>query len=215
MLIGVTMTINTLIAFAGIVFMLAVIPGPNALLILYTSLAQGKRLAFVNILGVGVGFLIHAFISAQGLSLLLSQSALAFSIFKWLGVGYLLWLGVSNIKNGLKQSQLNLEANKSSMSSSLSSSFVKGLLTNLLNPKIVLFYLSIFPQFISPEHILEQSMILGLVQALVVASWFLMVILFATKLKVLLTRPKTAKWLNYVSGGLFVSFGLSLATTRL
>ena len=122
---------------------------------------------------------------------------------------------MSNIKNGLKQSQLNLEANKSSMSSSLSSSFVKGLLTNLLNPKIVLFYLSIFPQFISPEHILEQSMILGLVQALVVASWFLMVILFATKLKVLLTRPKTAKWLNYVSGGLFVSFGLSLATTRL
>lgn len=209
------MTINTIIAFAGIVFLLAIIPGPNALLILYTSIAQGKRLAFVNILGVGFGFLIHAFVSAQGLSLLLSQSSMAFNIFKWIGVGYLLWLGVNNIKNGLKLSQLKMEPNQRTMNPSLVSSFTKGLLTNLLNPKIVMFYLSIFPQFISQQHILEQSMILGLVQALVVASWFLVVILFATKLKALLTTPKIAKWLNYVSGGLFVSFGVSLASTRL
>ncbi|QUM76804.1 LysE family translocator [Moritella sp. 24] len=209
------MTIHTLMAFAGIVFLLAIIPGPNALLILYTSLAQGKRLAFVNILGVGFGFLIHAFVSAQGLSLLLSQSAMAFNVFKWIGVGYLLWLGVSNIKNGLKLSLLTLEPNQRTVAPSLFSSFAKGLMTNLLNPKIVLFYLSIFPQFVSPAHILEQSMILGFVQALVVASWFLVVILFATKLKVLLTTPKVAKWLNYVSGGLFVSFGVSLASTRL
>ncbi|QUM84832.1 MULTISPECIES: LysE family translocator [unclassified Moritella] len=208
------MTIHTLMAFAGIVFLLAIIPGPNALLILYTSLAQGKRFAFVNIVGVGFGFLIHAFVSAQGLSLLLSQSAVAFNLFKWLGVGYLLWLGVSNIKNGLKLSELTLDPNKRAINPSLLSSFTKGLLTNLLNPKIVLFYLSIFPQFISPQHILEQSMMLGLVQALVVASWFLVVIIFATKLKALLTTPKIAKWLNYVSGGLFVSFGVSLASTR-
>ena len=209
------MTINTIMAFAGIVFLLAIIPGPNALLILYTSIAQGKRLAFVNILGVCFGFLVHAFVSAQGLSLLLSQSSMAFNIFKWLGVAYLLWLGVSNIKNGLKLSQLKLEPNQRPMNPSLISSFTKGLLTNLLNPKIVMFYLSIFPQFISQQHILEQSMILGLVQALVVASWFLVVIIFATKLKALLTTPKIAKWLNYVSGGLFVSFGASLASTRL
>lgn len=209
------MAVDTLITFAGIVFLLAIIPGPNALLILYTSLAQGKKLAFVNILGVGFGFLIHAFVSAQGLSLLLSQSAMAFNLLKWLGVGYLLWLGISNIKKGLALSQLTLDLNQATGIPSLKSSFIKGLLTNLLNPKIVLFYLSIFPQFVSPQHILEQSMILGLTQALVVASWFLVVILFATKLKVLLTAPKTAKWLNYVSGGLFMSFSATLASTRL
>ncbi|SON51661.1 LysE family translocator [Vibrio tapetis] len=209
------MTIDTLVAFAGIVFLLAMIPGPNALLILYTSLSEGKRLAFVNVLGVSFGFLVHAFVSAQGLSLILSQSSTAFNIFKWLGVGYLFWLGVSHVTKGLKQSESKMEPKQHAINPSLMSSFIKGLLTNLLNPKIVLFYLSIFPQFISQQHILEQSMILGLVQALVVAGWFLVVILFATKLKALLTTPKIAKWLNYISGGLFVSFGVSLASTRL
>lgn len=209
------MTIDTLVAFAGIVFLLAIIPGPNALLILYTSLTQGKRFAFVNILGVSVGFLIHAFVSAQGLSLLLSQSATAFSIFKWLGVAYLFWLGINNVKSALNQSKLKLDPNKPTLKPSLAGSFTKGLLTNLLNPKIVLFYLSIFPQFVSPQHILEQSMMLGFTQAMVVSSWFLVVILFASKLKAMLTTPKTAKWLNYISGGLFVSFGVSLASARL
>ncbi|EGU35664.1 LysE family translocator [Vibrio scophthalmi] len=209
------MTIDTLVAFAGIVFFLAIIPGPNALLILYTSLTQGKRFAVVNTLGVSVGFLVHAFISAQGLSLLLSQSAMAFSIFKWLGVAYLFWLGINNVKAALNQSELKIDPKKSTLTPSLSSSFIKGLLTNLLNPKIVLFYLSIFPQFVSPQHILEQSMLLGLTQAMVVSSWFLVVILFASKLKAMLTTPKVTKWLNYVSGGLFVSFGVSLASARL
>lgn len=208
-------SIDTVMAFAGIVFLLAIIPGPNALLILHTSLIQGKRFAFINILGVGFGFLVHAFVSAQGLSLLLAQSSMAFNVFKWLGVGYLLWLGVSNIRNGLTLSQLKLDPTKTSVNYSLKGSFIKGLLTNLLNPKIVLFYLSIFPQFVSPLHILEQSMILGLTQALVVASWFLVVILFATKLKTLMTTPKVAKWLNYSSGGLFISFSATLASTRL
>ncbi len=209
------MTIDTLAAFAGIVFLLAVIPGPNALLILYTALAQGRRLAFINILGVAAGFIIHAFVSAQGLSLLLAQSSLAFNIFKWFGVAYLLWLGLTNIRNGLQMSNLKLKNAPGGITPSLAGSFYKGLLTNLLNPKIVLFYLSIFPQFVSPQHILEQSLILGLVQALVVAGWFLVVILFATKLKTLLTTPKTAKWLNYISGGLFIGFGTTLAAARI
>ncbi|CAG19772.1 LysE family translocator [Photobacterium profundum] len=209
------MTIHTLSAFAGIVFMLAIIPGPNALLILYTSLTHGKRQAFVNILGISFGFLLHAFVSAQGLSILLAQSTTAFNIFKWLGVVYLFWLGVSNIKNGLNISLLKFDSSQNTKKTSLINSFFKGLLTNLLNPKIVLFYLSIFPQFISPQHMLAQSMMLGITHALVVASWFLVVILFSVRLKSMLTSSKVAKWLNYVSGGLFISFGVTLASTRL
>lgn len=208
------MNIDTLLAFGGIVFFLAIIPGPNALLILFTALTQSRRFAVANILGVALGFMIHAFVSAKGLSLLLSQSALAFNILKWMGVAYLVWLGINNLKSGLKLADQKLKLDRKVEEQTLKQAFVKGLLTNLLNPKIVLFYLSIFPQFVQPEHILEQSMILGALQAGIVASWYLFVIFFATKLKVLLTSSKTSKWLNYVSGALFISFGVGLANTR-
>ncbi|EPO5781285.1 LysE family translocator [Vibrio harveyi] len=208
------MNLDTLLAFGGIVFFLAIIPGPNALLILFTALTQSRRFAIANILGVALGFMIHAFISAKGLSLLLSQSALAFNILKWMGVAYLVWLGINNLKSGLKLADQKLKLDRKVEEQTLKQAFVKGLLTNLLNPKIVLFYLSIFPQFVQPEHILEQSMILGALQAGIVASWFLFVIFFATKLKVLLTSSKNSKWLNYVSGALFISFGVGLANTR-
>ncbi|WP_199449717.1 LysE family translocator [Vibrio harveyi] len=208
------MNLGTLLAFGGIVFFLAIIPGPNALLILFTALTQSRRFAIANILGVALGFMIHAFVSAKGLSLLLSQSALAFNILKWMGVAYLVWLGINNLKSGLKLADQKLKLDRKVEEQTLKQAFVKGLLTNLLNPKIVLFYLSIFPQFVQPEHILEQSMILGALQAGIVASWYLFVIFFATKLKVLLTSSKTSKWLNYVSGALFISFGVGLANTR-
>lgn len=208
------MNLDTLLAFGGIVFFLAIIPGPNALLILFTALTQSRRFAIANILGVALGFMIHAFVSAKGLSLLLSQSALAFNILKWMGVAYLVWLGINNLKSGLKLADQKLKLDRKVEEQTLKQAFVKGLLTNLLNPKSVLFYLSIFPQFVQPEHILEQSMILGALQAGIVASWYLFVIFFATKLKVLLTSSKTSKWLNYVSGALFISFGVGLANTR-
>lgn len=208
------MNIDTLLAFGGIVFFLAIIPGPNALLILFTALTQSRRFAVANILGVALGFMIHAFVSAKGLSLLLSQSALAFNVLKWMGVAYLVWLGINNLKSGLKLADQKLKLERKIEEQTLKQAFVKGLLTNLLNPKIVLFYLSIFPQFVQPAHILEQSMILGVVQASIVASWFLFVIFFATKVKTLLTSSKTSKWLNYVSGGLFIFFGIGLANTR-
>ncbi|MCQ9083910.1 LysE family translocator [Vibrio harveyi] len=208
------MNLDTLLAFGGIVFFLAIIPGPNALLILFTALTQSRRFAIANILGVALGFMIHAFVSAKGLSLLLSQSALAFNILKWMGVAYLVWLGINNLKSGLKLADQKLKLDRKVEEQTLKQAFAKGLLTNLLNPKIVLFYLSIFPQFVQPEHILEQSMILGALQAGIVASWYLFVIFFATKLKVLLTSSKTSKWLNYVSGALFISFGVGLANTR-
>ncbi|EDP59913.1 LysE family translocator [Vibrio sp. AND4] len=208
------MNLDTLLAFSGIVFFLAIIPGPNALLILFTALTQNRRFAIANIFGVALGFLIHAFVSAKGLSLLLSQSALAFNALKWAGVGYLIWLGINNLKSGFKLENKKLQLNRKIEVQTLKQAFVRGLLTNLLNPKIVLFYLSIFPQFVQPEHILEQSMMLGALQASIVAIWFLFVIFFATKVKTLLTSSKTSKWLNYISGSLFIFFGLGLANTH-
>ncbi|MGF1696188.1 LysE family translocator [Vibrio lamellibrachiae] len=208
------MAIESLWLFVGIVFFVAVVPGPNALLVLSTALSNKKGDAIANILGVSLGFLVHAFISATGISLLLSQSDLAFNALKWLGAAYLLWLGFVNVRNGysMRQGDAAIPAPKTG---TIKDHFTRGLLTNLLNPKIVLFYLSIFPQFVRSDTVIADSLLLGLVQAMVVASWFCVVILLAQKLKNVLTQQKTARRLNYSVGLIFVVFGAQLALFQL
>ncbi len=99
----------------------------------------------------------------------------------------------------------------SASGSKLYNQFFKGLLTNLLNPKIVLFYLSIFPQFVSMDKIVSDSLVLGGIQAAVVSTWFLVVILMADTFKRLLTQKRTSQWMNVVCGALFVGFSIQLA----
>ncbi|MCL1127247.1 LysE family translocator [Shewanella surugensis] len=129
-------------AFTSIVLFIAVIPGPNALLVLFTALAKNRLMALANVAGVAFGFIVHAFISALGLSLLIAQSSMAFMMLKWIGVAYLLWLGWMNLTAGFHMKSLTTP--QSHQSISVMSHFIKGLLTNLLNPKIILFYLFIY-----------------------------------------------------------------------
>eukprot|EP00487_Bulimina_marginata_P002631 TRINITY_DN16059_c0_g1_i1.p1 TRINITY_DN16059_c0_g1~~TRINITY_DN16059_c0_g1_i1.p1 ORF type:complete len:108 (+),score=4.02 TRINITY_DN16059_c0_g1_i1:221-544(+) len=103
---------------------------------------------------------------------------------------------------------------KNSQVNGLTSNFIKGLLTNILNPKIVLFYLSVFPQFVSHEAVLTESILLGVTQAVVVSMWFLVVILLARSFKQFLTNAKSARVLNILSGSIFVAFGAKLATAE-
>lgn len=208
------MSIESIWLFIVIVFFIAVIPGPNALLVLSTALTQRKLFAFINILGVSLGFLFHAFISANGISLLLTQTPIAFQALKWVGVLYLVWLGANHFKAAHK-AQDGVLSIVSASGQKLRQHFVKGLLTNLLNPKIVLFYLSIFPQFVSTDDVIADSLLLGAIQAVVVASWFLVVIIMADMLKRLLTQRRTSQALNTVCGLIFIGFSIQLAIFQL
>ncbi|CDT45516.1 LysE family translocator [Vibrio coralliirubri] len=200
--------------FIVIVFFIAIIPGPNTLLVLSTALTQRKLFAFVNVLGVSCGFFFHAFISANGISLLLSNTPMAFEGLKWAGVLYLVWLGYNHFRAALRAQEGVLSV-VSASGSKLYSQFFKGLLTNLLNPKIVLFYLSIFPQFVSTDAIVTDSLILGAIQASVVSMWFLVVILMADTFKRLLVQKRTSQMMNIVCGILFVGFSIQLALFQL
>lgn len=200
--------------FIVIVFFIAIIPGPNALLVLSTALTQRKLFAFVNVLGVSCGFFFHAFISANGISLLLSNTPMAFEGLKWAGVLYLVWLGYNHFRAALRAQEGVLSV-VSASGSKLYNQFFKGLLTNLLNPKIVLFYLSIFPQFVSTDAIVTDSLILGAIQASVVSMWFLVVILMADTFKRLLVQKRTSQRMNIVCGILFVGFSIQLALFQL
>ena len=208
------MSLDSIWLFIVIVFFIAIIPGPNALLVLSTALTQRKLFAFVNVLGVSCGFFFHAFISANGISLLLSNTPMAFEGLKWAGVLYLVWLGYNHFRAALRAQEGVLSV-VSASGSKLYNQFFKGLLTNLLNPKIVLFYLSIFPQFVSKDAIVTDSLMLGGIQASVVSMWFLVVILMADTFKRLLVQKRTSQMMNIVCGVLFVGFSIQLALFQL
>ncbi|CAK3336954.1 conserved membrane hypothetical protein [Vibrio crassostreae] len=208
------MSLDSIWLFIVIVFFIAIIPGPNALLVLSTALTQRKLFAFVNVLGVSCGFFFHAFISANGISLLLSNTPMAFEGLKWAGVLYLVWLGYNHFRAALRAQEGILSVVGAS-GSKLYNQFFKGLLTNLLNPKIVLFYLSIFPQFVSKDTIVSDSLMLGGIQAIVVSMWFLVVILMADTFKRLLVQKRTSQMMNIVCGVLFVGFSIQLALFQL
>ncbi|CAK2445834.1 Threonine/homoserine/homoserine lactone efflux protein [Vibrio crassostreae] len=208
------MSLDSIWLFIVIVFFIAIIPGPNALLVLSTALTQRKLFAFVNVLGVSCGFFFHAFISANGISLLLSSTPMAFEGLKWAGVLYLVWLGYNHFRAALRAQEGVLSVVGAS-GSKLYNQFFKGLLTNLLNPKIVLFYLSIFPQFVSKDTIVSDSLMLGGIQAIVVSMWFLVVILMADTFKRLLVQKRTSQMMNIVCGVLFVGFSIQLALFQL
>ncbi|CAK1691600.1 homoserine/homoserine lactone efflux protein [Vibrio crassostreae] len=208
------MSLDSIWLFIVIVFFIAIIPGPNALLVLSTALTQRKLFAFVNVLGVSCGFFFHAFISANGISLLLSNTPMAFEGLKWAGVLYLVWLGYNHFRAALRAQEGVLSVVGAS-GSKLYNQFFKGLLTNLLNPKIVLFYLSIFPQFVSKDTIVSDSLMLGGIQAIVVSMWFLVVTLMADTFKRLLVQKRTSQMMNIVCGVLFVGFSIQLALFQL
>ncbi|CAK2122796.1 LysE type translocator [Vibrio crassostreae] len=127
---------------------------------------------------------------------------------------YLVWFGYNHFRAALRAQEGELSVVGAS-GSKLYNQFFKGLLTNLLSPKIVLFYLSIFPQFVSKDTFVSDSLMLGGIQAIVVSMWFLVVILMADTFKRLLVQKRTSQMMNIVCGVLFVGFSIQLALFQL
>lgn len=168
-----------LFALAALVMVLT--PGPNMIYLVSRSLCQGRRAGVVSLLGVAAGFLVHMFSAAAGLTAVFMTIPLAYEILKWLGAAYLLWLAWQAVKPGAKSSPFEPRALAPDSPLKL---FAMGFLTNALNPKIAVFYLSVLPQFVSPEHgpVFGQSIELGLIQIAVSFSVNLALILSAARL---------------------------------
>lgn len=153
---------TTLAIFALACLALVITPGPNMIYLLSRSICQGRRAALISLVGVLVGFLFHIFAASLGLTAILLAVPLAYDAIKLAGAAYLLWMAWSTIRPGAV-SMLTPRALPDDPPAKL---FRMGLLTNLLNPKVAVFYLSLFPQFVVPEHghVLLQSLTLGVVQ---------------------------------------------------
>ncbi|KAA0949774.1 MULTISPECIES: LysE family translocator [unclassified Pseudomonas] len=169
--------LNELLIFAAASLLLVLTPGPNMIYLISRSICQGRKAGVTSLLGVVAGFFVHLFAAAVGLTAVFLAVPMAYEALKWAGALYLLWLAWQAVKPGARSP---FEAQQLPPDSSRKL-VTMGFLTSALNPKIAVFYLSVFPQFISPEHgsVFTQSLVLGITQISVSFTVNLLISLFA------------------------------------
>ncbi|RVT45612.1 LysE family translocator [Rheinheimera sediminis] len=191
--------------------LLNISPGPDTVLIVSRSASQGWRAGLVAVAGIGTGVFVHIFAAALGVSALLATSATAFTLVKLAGAAYLVYLGVKMLlakpaEHGVVVQQVS--------SASFRSIFLQGFVTNVLNPKVALFFLAFVPQFIAVDAANKALafVILGFIFNVNGMLWCVFLAVSAgfagKKMKV---SPLVAQWLNKSMGALFVALGVKLA----
>lgn len=201
---------QSLIAFTAAAAVLTLTPGVDTAMVL-RSAATGPRSAAFASLGIGLGCLIWGGAVSLGLGALLAASETAFMILKWAGAAYLLYLGVGLI---LKPRSA-LAADSAAIGGTAREAFTRGLVTNLLNPKVGAFYITFLPQFI-PTGVDPAgfSFVLASVHVLLGFVWFTLLIATTVPLGRFLARPRVVKTMDRLTGGVFIAFGLKLALSR-
>jgi|ERR1051326_1601638 RhtB (resistance to homoserine/threonine) family protein len=196
---------------AGILLNLT--PGPDTVYILGRSVAQGREAGVASALGISLGSISHTCAAALGLSAILATSAVAFGAIKLLGGAYLIFLGIKMLLD--RRRQLSLPSNFRRHTTI--AAFRQGILTNILNPKVALFFLAFLPQFIDPASNMKIAafLTLGLTFVTTGSIWCLILAWFASALSERLRANGTiAQWMNRATGALFVFLGLRLATAK-
>jgi RhtB (resistance to homoserine/threonine) family protein len=202
---------SRLLAFIGVAGILTVMPGADMALVTRNVLALGRRRAMLTIFGICAGCLIHATASALGVSAILATSATAYNVLKTIGAAYLVWMGVQSIR----AASSSAVGPTSVPDRSTLGPFLQGFLTDVLNPKVAIFYLTFLPQFISPgEPVLRRSLFLAAVHIVMGLIWLTIYAWFIGKLGVVLTRPRVKAWLERITGGVLIAFGARLAWER-
>ena len=196
-------------------WLLNITPGPDMLYIIGRSTAQGLREGIVAALGVGAGIFIHIAATALGLSAILAASAGAFTVIKLLGAAYLVYVGIALLLSS--STPFDSAAATRLAPASLRSVFMQGFLTNVLNPKVALFFLAFLPQFVESDAANKPLafLFLGLLFNVNGTLWNLFVAWSAARMTSGLRRSATAlKWFNRCVGGIFVALGVRLALTH-
>ena len=196
---------------AGILLNLT--PGPDTVYILGRSVAQGREAGVASALGISLGSIFHTCAAALGLSAILATSALAFGTIKLIGGAYLIFLGIKMILDRRKQLSLPSTFRRRTTTAA----FRQGVLTNILNPKVALFFLAFLPQFIDPASNMKIAafVALGLTFVTTGTIWCLVLAWFASALSERLRTNETiTQWLNRTAGALFVFLGVRLATAK-
>ena len=197
----------TLIAFFITAGVVTISPGLDTALVLRTAASEGWRQAALAGLGIALGCLGWATLVAAGLGALLIASRLAYDVLRFAGAAYLIWMACKLLSRPRRTLRTDLPIARTGQTA-----FARGALTNLLNPKVGVFYVSFLPQFVpSGAPVGPYVMMLGVIHALQGVIWFACLITATRSLSRWLQRPGVATWLDRATGGLFLAFGIGLA----
>jgi threonine/homoserine/homoserine lactone efflux protein len=205
--------LQALLAFSVAAALLTITPGLDTALVLRTAAVEGPKRAALAAVGIVAGCLAWGAAVALGLGVLLAASNVAFSILKWAGAAYLVWLGIGLILKPRERFELSAPAGPAD-----GGDFAwmrRGLLTNLLNPKVGVFYVSFLPQFL-PTGVAAGPFIflLAALHGLMGLVWFAAMIATTRPIAGVLQRAAVVRWLDRLTGGVFLGFGVRLALER-
>jgi threonine/homoserine/homoserine lactone efflux protein len=193
--------------------LLNIAPGQDTLYILGRSIGQGRRIGIASALGVSAGTVVHTFAAALGLSAVLATSASAFLIVKWAGAAYLVYLGIRAISHPT----IAMPAAHAIDGAGMRKAFRQGLLTNVLNPKVALFFLAFLPQFVDANAPAKTTafLLLGLTFVTTGTLWVLVLATAAAQVRGFFERrPRAQAWISRAMGGVFVFLGVRLAASE-
>jgi threonine/homoserine/homoserine lactone efflux protein len=201
---------ETLLVFSLAALVLVAVPGPNLIYIATRSLGQGRRAGVASALGVETGTLVHIAAAAVGLSALIASSGTAFEVVRYAGAAYLVYLGVRTL---LRREEHRLDP-AATASPRLRRAYVEGVLVNVLNPKVALFFLAFLPQFVDPARgsAAEQILVLGLVLCALGCAVDMAYAFAAGAVGGWLRRrPGFARRQGYVTGSVYLALGVAAA----
>jgi len=200
-----------ILAGLAVLALLTISPGADMALVAKITLERGRRAALVATLGICSGLLVHATASALGLSVILATSADAFTIVKLAGAVYLAYLGVRSLRNSFRPHP----APDAALRRRAATPFFQGLLNNVLNPKVAIFYLTFLPQFIDPAgNVFGQSLLFALAHAAMGIAWLAAYAYVLARLSAFFAQHGVRAWLERVTGAVLVALGLRLAFER-
>ncbi|MGK7924314.1 MAG: LysE family translocator [Spirulina sp.] len=185
---------------------LVVTPGPDMLYVIARSTGQGRKSGIASAFGVSAGILVHTFTAAIGLSSLLMTSAIAYNTVKYIGAAYLIYLGILTLAEKSKKHAL-----KQPSKANLKTTFFQGFLSNVLNPKVALFFLAFLPQFVNSDrgNVTLQILTLGAIYILLSTLWLLLTALIASTASTWL--QKRSQFQRGLTGSIFIGLGARLA----
>lgn len=216
-------SLTNYLLFLPAVLVITLLPGPDFAIVVKTALLSGRRQALACVLGINCGVAVYTIAAILGISAVIAGSAELFAVLKWAGAAYLFYLGLRSLLASLRHEshedgapiEAAAAALQNAEAETPAAAFRSGLFCNLLNPKVVLFVLTFFPQFMDaalPAG--PQLALMGVTWAFLGLAWLAVLVVMMDRIRPVFGRPAFQRWLNRTMGVILILFGLRLAAAR-